>query len=189
MNADWEVEVGGDAAVLDAGWAGFVDLGREPHRVSELEEVRDFAPLGTALLRLNAAGSPVDTAKCDVWTAEEWPDADEMDAAGEVLMAGVACYVDLLARTPWTTVEAAVAVARESAQMLARAPQSGARIDLVVRLAVLADGRTAYGITAYVQAAAAEAADARVRLAAALAQLAETVSPQTAAAPSYLPIQ
>ena len=32
MEADWEVEIGGDAPVIDACWEGFVDLRRAPER-------------------------------------------------------------------------------------------------------------------------------------------------------------
>ena len=39
MEADWEVEVGGGAPVIEADWPGFVDLRGEPERVNEMEEV------------------------------------------------------------------------------------------------------------------------------------------------------
>jgi hypothetical protein len=81
MDADWEVEIGGGAAVIEAEWPGFIDLRNEPDRVRELEEVAGFAPLGNLLRALNAPPSPLWTAKCDVWEAE---------------LGGLCCYVDLL---------------------------------------------------------------------------------------------
>ena len=40
MEADWEIEIGGDAPVIEAHWFGFVDLRIEPSRANELPETR-----------------------------------------------------------------------------------------------------------------------------------------------------
>jgi len=45
MEADWEVEIGRGAPVIDALWEGFVDLSMTPERINEIEEARDFPPL------------------------------------------------------------------------------------------------------------------------------------------------
>jgi hypothetical protein len=81
MEADWEVEIGGDARVIDAHWPGFIDLHAAPERIREIQEARELPPLADLLLELNSAGSPIWTSKCDVWQLE--PGA-------------IACYVDLL---------------------------------------------------------------------------------------------
>ena len=68
MEADWEVEVGADAPVIDGllGRArGSVTATRE--RAMTLPESRQLAGLAKALIQLNSAGSPVWTSKCDVW--------------------------------------------------------------------------------------------------------------------------
>lgn len=81
MEADWEVEVGGGAPVIEAHWPGFINLRAEPVRITDVAETRAFPPLADLLLTLNSVGSPVWTSKCDVWEPE--PGA-------------LACYVDLL---------------------------------------------------------------------------------------------
>jgi hypothetical protein len=79
MEADWEIEIGEEAPIIDACWPGFVDLRAEPGQVSELPEVREFHSLGDALIRLNSADSLVWTAKCDVWQIADF-DRFELDA-------------------------------------------------------------------------------------------------------------
>lgn len=81
MEADWEVEIGGDAPVIDAQWPGFVDLRATPERMAEIAEARALPPLAHLLLALNSERSLVRTSKCDVW--QPGPGAH-------------ACYVDLL---------------------------------------------------------------------------------------------
>ena len=81
MEADWEVEVGGSAPVIEAHWPGFIDLRAEPMRIADVTETKAFPPLAELLLALNSVGSPVWTSKCDVWEPEPGT---------------LACYVDLL---------------------------------------------------------------------------------------------
>ena len=54
MEADWEVEIGGDAPVIDAQWPGLVDLRANPERVCEIAEASAFPPLADLLLALNS---------------------------------------------------------------------------------------------------------------------------------------
>jgi hypothetical protein len=42
LEADWEVEIGSEAPVIDACWSGFVDLSSAPERASQLTEAIDF---------------------------------------------------------------------------------------------------------------------------------------------------
>lgn len=85
MDVDWEVEIGGDAPVIEAQWSGLIDLRTHPQRIDEIFEVSSVPQLGDLLLALNSENSPVCTSKCDVWEPE--PDA-------------IACYVDMLPRSP-----------------------------------------------------------------------------------------
>jgi hypothetical protein len=96
MEADWEFEVGGDAPVIDARWAGFVDLQSAPGAAWELDEVRELPALAAALERLNLPGSPVWTSKCDFYPALQAGefDADELDAEAGCAAHGMGCYID-----------------------------------------------------------------------------------------------
>src|SRR5262245_6648467 len=99
MEADWSVEIGGGAMVIEAHWPGFIDLRQTPNKITELEEARRFPALGWALQELNVLGGPLWTSKCDVWTLIAVNmDPDEMGAKPEDLQAGRACYLDVLLR-------------------------------------------------------------------------------------------
>ena len=86
MQADWSVECGPDDPVVVLPWQSedgslrYVDLRLAPSGVEEILEAKQYPPLAAALRRWNAAGSPVFTAKCDVWSypadlfdAEDFP--------------------------------------------------------------------------------------------------------------------
>ena len=83
MEADWEVEIGGGAPVIEAHWSGFIDLRTHPDRICEIAETQEFPPLAEFLLKLNSDRSPLWTSKCDVWRPEP---------------GGLAFYVDMLPR-------------------------------------------------------------------------------------------
>jgi hypothetical protein len=98
MEADWEVEIGPGAPVIDVQWSGFVDLRSHPQAARELPEAGDLPELAETLARLNGVASPVWTSKCDVWQvfdAESF-DAYEMEASPESAQYAWACYIDLL---------------------------------------------------------------------------------------------
>lgn len=160
MEADWEVEIGGDAPVIDAQWTGLVDLRATPERVGEIAEARALPPLADLLLALNSDRSLVRTSKCDVWEPE--PGA-------------YACYVDLLPVrggifAEWERAEAFCRVlvkriaprAASSATMhpgshpmltAGNESEVGATILLVVRRAVTGQSE-GFGVTAYFSAEA-----------------------------------
>jgi hypothetical protein len=174
MEADWEVEIGGGAPVIEAEWAGLIDLRGDPERMVEIAEVAAFPPLGTLLLALNDARSPLWTSKCDVWEPEP---------------AALASYIDMLPRegkvfAQWQLAEAFCREYVARLVKIATPGQSlGCSIDLIIRQAVAgeADG---FGITAYLSAKAACRADAEVALAAVMAAFADalpcTLAPATA---------
>jgi hypothetical protein len=81
MEIEWEVEIGGDAPVIDAQWPGWIDLRVAPQRIAEIPETRELPAIAELLIALNSPHSPVWTSKCDVWRPE--PES-------------IACYVDLL---------------------------------------------------------------------------------------------
>jgi hypothetical protein len=179
MEADWEVEIGGEAAAIEANWAGFVDLRREPHRASELPETRAFPPLAQALVRLNAEASPLWTAKCDYWPQLDpgsW-DHDEMEARAEQAVCASGCYIDLLARhaSRWQTSAEAERDCRVLCAAIRAVPLSRCRVDLVVRQAWTGAESLSTGLTVYLTACGAKQSNAVERLAACLEAFVDTI--------------
>jgi hypothetical protein len=163
MEADWEFEVGSDAAglaapVIEAAWAGFIDLEREPERARQLPEAAQLPGLAEALIRLNAAASPVRTSKCDLWPslkAGEF-DSDELDAPPGSSAYAMGCYIDLIPRgaRQWFQPETAAAVCKELCRNLRAIPLRCCRADLIIRRALIAPDTPdqdpiRLGVTAY----------------------------------------
>src|SRR6202051_3186691 len=111
MEADWTVALGAGDPVITVPWAAsggdirkccFVDLRLGAHLIDEIEEARAKPPLRSALLLLNAAASPLWTAKCDAWTSSVDEGAEPFDPyemaadAGDTAFVARA-YVDLVA--------------------------------------------------------------------------------------------
>ncbi len=180
MEADWEVEIGGGAPIIDAAWAGLVDLRRSPERAAELAEAGDLPALGEALKTQNGADSPVWTSKCDVWRPEVF-DRDELDAVDGEDVQAIACYIDLLAEEAeaWSTHKAAVVWCQDTCGRLRCRNLRNCRVDLVVRRACFTseqDGSEGeYGVTVYLTACGATYSDAVARLASVLIELAGAV--------------
>lgn len=180
MEADWEVEIGGGAPVIEADWPGFIDLRKHPERVGEIAE-SVFSPLADLLLALNSARSPLWTSKCDVW--EPAPGA-------------LACYVDLLPRdgSVFAEWQQAESFCRQYIARLDCTGQPGCRmvspegssppadhqaaadtaITLVVRQAIAAHTE-GFGVTAYFSANATGGADTQTVMAALLAAFADAI--------------
>lgn len=150
MEADWEVEIGGGAPVIEAWWDGFVDLRLFPDRAALLLEARQLPALAAALVKLNAPSSPLWTSKCDVWRPTEF-DPDELDAPASEGTCALACYIDLLPRADqqWSPLELAVAECRAICGWLRKAPLLNCRADLIVRRAHISSHEQDQGITAY----------------------------------------
>jgi hypothetical protein len=185
MEVDWETEVGGGAPIIDAGWAGFVDLRRQPGRVHEISEAAAFPPLAHLLLKLNGAHSAVWTSKCDLW---------------QPAPAALACYVDMLPRdgsvfpclpeaetfcrqlsailgswVPREAMEKAIGTAAlEPGRDSAYAPDLQASLTLVIRQA-FAIGAEGFGVTAYLGTEQPSVTEARKAMASAMAALADAL--------------
>lgn len=150
MEADWSVEVGPQLDAIDADWPGFVDLHVRPDAVNEIVEAARYRPIAAALRALNAAESPLFTAKCDVWGLTEGEiDADEFDAAGAA-HTGMASYIDVLAREPglFASFPRHEAWAQAVVERLRQSAVPCGRVDLVVRGA-RAGGADGFGISLY----------------------------------------
>jgi len=179
MEADWEVEIGNDAPVIDACWDGFVDLRQTPEHAAYLSEAQECPALRNALMRLNAPSSSVWTSKCDVWPPDNF-DPDELDAPNGAGNCAIACYIDLLPRTPeqWPSPSQAVAACQALCSRLRNLRLPGSRADLIVRRAFVVPGHPDLGITAYLTACGSTQAQARATLAAALGLLVDAVLKQ-----------
>ena len=185
MEADWEFEVGPDAAgstapVIEAAWAGFVDLERNPESARNLPEAAQLPGLAEALIRLNDAASPVWTSKCDVWPSIEAGDfdPDELDAPPNSSAHATGCYIDLLPRAgrQWREPETAAARCREVCGFLHKVPLRCCRADLVIRRAIITANPSdqepeILGVTAYLTACGTSQAAAIQSFLAALAAL------------------
>jgi hypothetical protein len=190
MQADWEVEIGGEAPAIEAPWVGFVDLQQEPEKAAHLAESTQLPALAAALVRLNAPDSSWWTSKCDVFPVADF-DRDELDAPRESVAAAMACYIDLLPRNSeeWTHPDHAVLCCRNLCARLHEIPLRSCRADLVVRRAFLSREQSALGMTAYLTACGDSIEDASSRLGSALAGFADAVVQSASRACIRSPLQ
>ena len=79
MLSEWSAECSADDPVLVVPWSDpadpsgnrrFIDLRENPYDLDHLPEAEHYPALMHALRALNAARSPVFTAKCDAWPLE-----------------------------------------------------------------------------------------------------------------------
>jgi hypothetical protein len=117
MEADWEFEVGSDAEglaapVIEAHWAGFVNLQRHLESARDLPESVLFPALAEALARLNAV--PLRCCRADLVIRRAFIPPDLMElgvtayltscgespaAAAKTLEAALATFTDALGPT------------------------------------------------------------------------------------------
>ena len=110
MRVVWSVECSAEDPVLVVPWhdpgsgAAFVDLRTNPYDFDRLPEAEQYPALMQALRALNAARSPVFTAKCDVFSLDPDErealrlDLDLPPADDPTLDDGFASYIDLVWR-------------------------------------------------------------------------------------------
>jgi len=174
LEADWEVEIGGSAPVIEPHWPGFIDLRKEPARIGEIAEACAFPPLADLLLALNSAASPIWTSKCDVWAPEPGALAcyvDLLPFRGGVFAvwerAEAFCRVLVKRITPHSLIAAETQSGRHPIRIVSDGAGSATTITLVVRRAVNKDSE-GFGVTAYFSADAQCQPDAATALAAAM---------------------
>jgi hypothetical protein len=177
MEADWEIEIGGDAPVIGATWPGLIDLRADPKRVYEIAEASLLPGLAQVLLDLNAPRSPLWTSKCDLWEPPDF-DPDEMEADRAQAKQALACYLDLLPRgaSQWTSPEMTVAACKSWCRALHSIALPNCRADFIVRRACITPDCESLGVTAYVTACGADLPSAQCALTNALVVLAKTVA-------------
>ncbi|HET9742991.1 MAG TPA: hypothetical protein VFQ00_09580 [Terriglobales bacterium] len=84
MLAEWNVEIGGDAPVLEIPWESadgriqYFDLKRQPELLLRLPEAGASNELREFLQRLNSPESPWETAKCDLWSSQEIEEEEQI---------------------------------------------------------------------------------------------------------------
>jgi hypothetical protein len=183
MEADWTVALAAADPVITVPWAAssddirqcrFVDLRQDTHLIDEIEEARAKPPLRSALLLLNAAASPLWTAKCDAWTSSvdegaEPFDPYEMGAEPGDTAFGAGSYVDLLARDVsfLASFELQERWIRTVTEVLRSIPASAARVELVLRRAEV-EGASGFAVTWFVEGCGSTAQGAGQRWARAL---------------------
>ena len=181
MEADWEFEVGGDAPVIEAQWAGFVDLQRHPERAVDLPEAAQFPALAAALAQLNAADSSVWTSKCDYWPhleAGEF-DPDELDAPPGCTDHPMGCFIDLLPKSDqqWALPAIVEKTCKRICGLLNAVPLRCCRADLVIRRAFISPDLMELGVTAYLTSCGESPAAAAKTLETALAAFTDALGP------------
>ena len=177
MLAEWSAECSAEDPVLVVPWkdpdgnAAFVDLRANPYDFETIPEAEHHPPLMQALRALNAARSPVFTAKCDAWPL----DGDELedlqlnldvspsDESGD-LSFGFASYIDLVARerSLFTSFPQHEQVLRKLTRLAASLDCPTAALDCVLRPALidLEGPQQGYAFSLYVKALGADPREA-----------------------------
>jgi hypothetical protein len=168
MLAEWSAECAPDDPVLVVPWSDpanpashFVDLRENPYDLDHLPEAEHFPALMHALRALNAARSPVFTAKCDAWPLEP-EELDQLhlnldiDPTHELLPAGFTSYIDLLLRerSRFTSIHHHQQFLDRLVRRAAQLDHPHAMLDCVIRPALLdlSGPQEGFAITLYVKA-------------------------------------
>jgi len=137
MLVDYSVEIGPEQPALEFPWISddgrlrYIDLKSNLFLLAHLREAKDCPELAAFLGRINAAGFPLQTAKCDLWQT------NELSAEEEIFNAESKCgsYIDLLfvdgpQRFSFEQHESLV---KELCALLKRAPEMPASVEFVIR--------------------------------------------------------
>ena len=184
MLSEWSVACSADDPVLVVPWSDpsdptgnrrFVDLRENPYDLDHLPEAVQHPALMHALRALNAARSPVFTAKCDAWPL----DADELEQLRlelDLIAAdapnGFGSYIDILwrERSIFTSFHQQEQMLHRLSRHAALLHQPYAMLDCVLRPALvdLTGPQEGFAISLYLKAAGHEARAAEENWAAAL---------------------
>ena len=137
MQADYSIELGHDDPALELPWRSedgtvcFHDLKADPSLIALISEAAQYPELRYLLLRLNAPGTPLQTAKCDVWSTREISFEEESFCAEWKHSS----YIDLLFERADQRMNLGLhqQFAREICALLSRAPDIAASIELIIR--------------------------------------------------------
>ncbi|MFZ0479998.1 MAG: hypothetical protein WAL71_12685 [Terriglobales bacterium] len=157
MDADFSIELGREDPVLDFPWTdpagalAYFDLKRHPELIAKVEEAEKFPELADFLSKVNSPRSAVESAKCDVWSTTELSAEEEIFNASHKF----ASYVDLVFSNPQQRSSLPVheSSARRLAELLRRAPEIAASVEVCVRRCFFGDAgdiREGFYFTVYV---------------------------------------
>jgi hypothetical protein len=151
MHADFSVELGRDDPALELPWRSddpqvrYYNLKSHPELVLQIPEAAAYPPLSAFLTRINAAGFPLATAKCDAWHSREVAPEEEIFGARKFVS-----YVDLVFEDESArfSLEKHEAFVRELCRLLGHAPEIAATVELVIRRCYYQTRAAALGETA-----------------------------------------
>jgi hypothetical protein len=136
MEASYSVELGADDAALELPWSDpdglvhFIDTAADPTLVASIPELEHNPELLDFLIRANAESSGFTSAKCDVWSTEDFEYEDVIFDASTKLGG----YVDLVFTDDRRySFEAHESFAREFAKRVRMADDIAATAELIVR--------------------------------------------------------
>ena len=136
MQSDFSIELGGGAPALEIPWCSndpsvrYYDLKSHPELVLQIPETRAYPELNSFLSRINAAESPLATAKCDVWSSSDVAPEEEIFGDRKFVSYVDLIFVDQSDRYSFEKHEAFV---KELCRLLGHAPEIAATVELVIR--------------------------------------------------------
>jgi hypothetical protein len=136
MHADFSVELGRDAPALEIPWRSddplvrYYDLKTHPELVFHIPEATAYPELGAFLSRINAAGFPLATVKCDAWSSTEVAPEEEIFGDRKFVSYVDLVFVDQGDRYSFEKHEGFV---KELCSLLGHAPEIAATVELVIR--------------------------------------------------------
>jgi hypothetical protein len=168
MLSEWSAECSADDPVLVVPWSDpadpsgnrrFIDLRENPYDLDHLPEAEHYPALMHALRALNAARSPVFTAKCDAWPLE----GEELDTLrlnlDEIVddtAAGFGSYIDILwrERSLFTSFHQQEQMLHRLTRRAAVLDQPAAMLDCIIRPAVvdLTGPQEGFAVSLYMKA-------------------------------------
>jgi hypothetical protein len=136
MQADFSVELGREDPALELPWISpekhvrYYDLKHHPELVQQIPEAVAHPELGSFLSRINAAGFPLATAKCDAWSSREVAPEEEIFGDRKFVS-----YIDIVfvSEADRCSFEKHEWLAKELCRLLVRAPEIPAAVELVIR--------------------------------------------------------
>jgi hypothetical protein len=145
MHVDYSVELGRDDPVLELPWSSedaalrYLDLKACPELLLQIPEASAHPELAAFLARVNMAGFPLQTAKCDAWHSREILPEEEIFGADCKFVS----YVDLVfanqdARLSFEKHEE---LAQTLCRLLKRAPDIAAAVEFAIRRCYYHDDR------------------------------------------------
>jgi len=135
MHADFSVELGREDAALELPWSSadgavrYYDLKNQPELLQQIPEAVARPELGAFLARINAAGFPLATAKCDAWRSREVAKEEEIYGDRKFVSYIDLVFEDEAARGSFEKHEA---FAKTLCRLLSQTPEIPAAVELVI---------------------------------------------------------